>query len=105
MSKSQSRAFWDQHILAWQQSGQSRTAWCAAHELSYDAMTWQLRQRRASATQAEHPVFVTPLIKHPSHVTVVCARLGNGVVLEFAESIPESLRSAWLKSLSRLAPC
>jgi len=64
------RVYWGQRILEWEQSGQSRKAFCAEHGLVLSTFQWWCAQRKRHAVAKPVTPFL-PIAMHPVSVVEV----------------------------------
>jgi hypothetical protein len=94
MARESKRSVWSKRVVAFERSGLSRRAWCAARGLSVGSLdAWRYRLRR-EASGGLVPVVVTGAPQEPaSTIEVSC----GAVVVR----LPASVDAAWLAALVR----
>jgi hypothetical protein len=92
MSRESKRAVWVKRVAAFERSGLSRRAWCAARGLSMgslDAWRYRLRRERSGG-------LVPVVVAEPVSASVIEVSCGGATV-----RLPTSVDAAWLATLMR----
>lgn len=92
MARESKRSVWSRRVAAFERSGQSRRAWCAARGLSVSSLdAWRYRPRR-EGSDGLAPVVVTEAALSPV-IEVACGRA--------TVRLPTTVDAAWLAVLVR----
>lgn len=91
---------WAEHILNWQMSGQSQSAYCKEHDLKYALFNQAVKRQRKSG-EPEESGFIE--VKSPVHISGDRWRLEisfpNGLQLQTIGHLPEPHLIAIIKEL------
>lgn len=103
MAERKSRDFWQQHVAAFEASGERRAAYCRRHGLNFWTFDgWRRRLQASAATERTPGQLLVPVMIDapcPPHANMLEVRVGIGVRM----SVPISVDAAWLGTLLRAA--
>lgn len=92
MAREKARAVWSKRVAAFERSGLSRRAWCAARGLSVGSLdAWRYRLRREMAAG-----LVPVMVAEPARAPVIEVSCGAATI-----RLPASVDAAWLATLAR----
>lgn len=92
MARDSKRSMWAKRVAAFERSGMSRRAWCAARGLSVSSLdTWRYRLRREGSSG-----LVPVVVSGPAPAALIELSCGTTTV-----RLPASVDAVWLATLVR----
>jgi transposase-like protein len=96
MGKHRSESFWRDHLVRFESSGLSRSAYCRQHRIATHSLDYWRRRLAVGTSRALVPVVVA----EPGVVSGLELQVGEARL-----SMPASIDPAWLGRLLRAAGC
>lgn len=111
-SARRSHQWWFEQVLAWQASGLSKTAYCAANDLKpANLYRWAGRfrqQERLPVGQkiagTAHSPFVQAVVQKSASVSLASALTVEGITVQFKSGLEPAALAEWVQAL-RVLPC
>jgi transposase-like protein len=90
--------FWRTHIQAWEGSGQTRKAYCHAHDLNHHTFDhWRTKLRRKNDQDQDTPALTRVPLTVAAAPSVIEVHSGSDLILR----VPSSVSPHWLAELVR----